>query len=86
MGLILGMNTLDGGDGSSRISGTYDLRYVSNRWQMSASEVERAGTVFASEPYACAVLDWRFSPTLTSSRYSAAQAAGIAGPSTTEAM
>ncbi len=77
MGLILGMNTLDGGDGSSRISGTYDLRYVSTRWQMSASEVERAGTVFASEPYACAVLDWRFSPTLTSSSYSAAQAAGI---------
>jgi hypothetical protein len=77
MGLILGMNTLDGGDGSSRIPGTYDLRYVSNRWQMSASEVERAGTVFASEPYACAVLDWRFSPTLSSSSYSASQAAGI---------
>jgi hypothetical protein len=77
MGLILGMNTLDGGDGSSRIPGTYDLRYVSSRWQMSASEVERAGTVFASEPYACAVLDWRFSPTLTSSSYSPSQAAGI---------
>jgi hypothetical protein len=77
MGLILGMNTLDGGDGSSGIAGTYDLRVVSNRWQMSASEVERAGTAFAKEPYVCAVLDWRYSPTMTSSSYTAAQAAGI---------
>ncbi len=75
MGLIIGMNTLDGGDGSSRIPGTYNLNTVSNRWQMSAAEVERAGTVFAKEPYVCAVLDWRFSPTVTSSNYSASQAA-----------
>ena len=77
MGLIMGMNTLDGGDGSSRISGTFDLRTVSTRWQMSAAEVERAGTVFAKEPYVCAVLDWRYSPTLTSSRYTAEQADAI---------
>ena len=77
MGLILGMNTLDGGDGSSRIAGTYDLRYVSTRWQMSANEVERAGTAFAKDPYVCAVLDWRYSPTIASSNWTAAQAAGI---------
>lgn len=77
MGLILGMNTLDGGDGSSRIPGTYDLSTVSTRWQMSAAEVERAGTVFAKEPYVCAVLNWRYSPTLTSSKYTSAQAAAI---------
>jgi hypothetical protein len=77
VGLILGMNTLDGGDGSSGIAGTYDLRTVSNRWQMSAKEVEQAGSVFAAEPYVCAVLDWRYSPTITSSGYTAAQAAGI---------
>ncbi len=77
MGLIIGMNTLDGGDGSSRIPGTYNLNIVSNRWQMSAAEVERAGMVFAKEPYVCAVLDWRYSPTLTSSNYPASQAAGI---------
>ena len=77
MGLIMGMNTLDGGDGSSRISGTFDLRTVSTRWQMSAAEVERAGTAFAGDSNVCAVLNWRYSPTATSSRYTTAQASGI---------
>jgi hypothetical protein len=77
MGVIMGMNALDGGDGSSRIPGTYDLRIVSTRWQMSAAEVERAGTVFAKEPYVCAVIDWRYSPTFTVSRFTAAQQAAI---------
>jgi len=77
MGLILGMNTLDGGDGSSRIPGTYNLSTVSNRWQMSAAEVQHAGTVFAKEPYVCAVLDWRYSLTLTSSTFTSAQEAAV---------
>jgi hypothetical protein len=77
MGLILGMNTLDGGDGSSRIPGTFNLTTVSNRWQMSAAEVQHAGTVFAKETYVCAVLDWRYSPTLTSSTFTSSQADGV---------
>src|SRR5262249_17568807 len=77
MGLILGMNTLDGGDGSSGISGTFNLSTTTNRWQMSATEVQHAGTVFAKEPYVCAVLDWRYSPTLSSSSYTTSQQAAI---------
>ena len=79
MGLIMGMNTLDGGDGSSKISGTFNLKTVKTRWQMSAAEVEHAGTVFAKEPYVCAVLDWRFSSTMETGRYTSAQFAGIKG-------
>jgi hypothetical protein len=75
MGLIMGMNTLDGGDGSSGIPGTYNLATVTTRWQMSAAEVQHAGTVFAKETYVCAVLDWRYSPTLTSSTFTSTQEA-----------
>jgi hypothetical protein len=57
MGLVFGMNLLDGGDGSSGIAGT-----LSDRWQMSPEEVVRVGTVFASTPYACALLSWRYEP------------------------
>ncbi len=35
------------------------------------------GNGVRQEPYVCAVLDWRFSPTLTSSNYTSAQAAAI---------
>jgi hypothetical protein len=77
MGLILGMNTLDGGDGSSGIPGTYNLTTVTNRWQMSAAEVQHAGTVFAKEAYVCAVLDWRYSLTLTSSTFTSAQETAV---------
>ena len=77
LGLIIGMNTLDGGDGSSGLPGTFDLSTVSNRWQMSAAELEHAGTVFAKEPYVCAVLDWRYSVTLASTRYTDAQQLAI---------
>jgi hypothetical protein len=77
MGLVMGLNALDGGDGSSGIPGTFDLSVVSTRWQMSAAEVERAGTVFAKEPYVCAVIDWRYSPNFILSRFTAAQQAAI---------
>lgn len=76
--LVLGINALDGGDGSSGIAGTYDLRTVSTRWQMSAAEVERVGTAFVSGGYACAVIAWRWSPDYPADSYlTAAQLAGI---------
>jgi hypothetical protein len=56
LGLILGMNVLNGGDGSSGIVGT-----SLTKWQMSAAEVDSIGRLFAAEPYACAVLNWRYS-------------------------
>jgi hypothetical protein len=77
MGVIMGLNALDGGDGSSGLPGTFDLSTVSTRWQMSAAEVERAGTVFAKEPYVCAVIDWRYSPNFVLSRFTAEQQAAI---------
>jgi hypothetical protein len=55
LGLIMGMNLLNGGDGSSGEPGNR-----SERWEMSAAEVVRVGTVLAQTPYACAVLSWRY--------------------------
>ena len=82
MGLVLGMNTLDGGSGSSGIAGTFKDATTSlvNRWQMSAAEVERVGSVFAASTYNCAILNWRWSPDyptvsdLTSTQLSAIRA------------
>ena len=56
LGLIFGMNYLDGGDGSSGIPGTEEHP---EWWQMSAAEVAHVGTVLAAAPYACALLSWR---------------------------
>jgi hypothetical protein len=53
LGLVFGMNLLSGGDGSSRI------RVRARRWQMTAAEVKRVGTVLAAAPYACAMLSWQ---------------------------
>jgi hypothetical protein len=57
LGLVLGMNVLNGGDGSSGIAGA-----SLTKWQMSAGEVDSIGRLFAAEPYACAVINWRYSP------------------------
>jgi hypothetical protein len=59
LGLIFGMNYLDGGDGSSGIRGTPDHP---EWWQMSAAEVVNVGTVLAQAPYSCAFLSWRYEP------------------------
>lgn len=63
LGLIFGMNYLNGGDGSSGIPGT-DLH--PELWQMSASELAHVGTVLAGAPYACALLSWRHHATFKS--------------------
>ena len=55
LGLVLGLNVLDGGDGTSRWKGT-----KSKYWAMSPTEVGRYGSVLASEPYACALLLWKY--------------------------
>jgi hypothetical protein len=55
LGLIFGLNLLDGGDGSSGITGTEP-----GWWQMSPPELTHAGTVLAGAPYACALLSWRY--------------------------
>ncbi|MBA3260134.1 MAG: hypothetical protein H0T68_11800 [Gemmatimonadales bacterium] len=59
LGLIFGMNYLDGGDGSSGIRGTSEHP---EWWQMSAAEVLNVGTTLAQAPYSCALLSWRYEP------------------------
>jgi hypothetical protein len=58
LGLIFGMNYLDGGDGSSGIPGVS----ADGWWQMSAQEMVTVGTLLASAPYACGFLSWRHEP------------------------
>jgi hypothetical protein len=59
LGLIVGLNQLNGGDGSSGVPGTPDHP---DRWQMSAAELTRVGTVLAETPYVCAFVSWRYDP------------------------
>ncbi len=77
LGLVFGMNYLDGGNGSSRVNGTYakDPNLSDNvhcvkggcyRYAMSASEVKASGTVFAQSSYACAVISWKYNETFLS--------------------
>jgi hypothetical protein len=57
LGLIMGVNQLNGGDGSSGVHGTPDHP---DRWQMSAAELTRIGTLLVETPYACAFMSWRY--------------------------
>jgi len=78
LGLVFGLNYLDGGDGTSRIQGTYapdpnlsDTKYCESggkcyRYAMSATEVRRVGKVFAAAAYGCAVLNWPYNTTFLS--------------------
>jgi hypothetical protein len=54
LGLIFGLNVLDGGDGSSGIPGTRQAH-----WRMTGAELQQAGLVLAETPYACALFIWR---------------------------
>ena len=60
LGLVLGLNVLDGGDGSSGWRGT-----KSKYWAMSAAEVSKYGSVLAAEPNGCALLLWKYDRTDT---------------------
>ena len=55
LGLVVGLNVLDGGDGSSGLEGT-KIKYAA----MSAAEVMHYGTVLLREPGACALLLWKY--------------------------
>jgi hypothetical protein len=63
LGLIFGMNYLDGGDGSSGIRGTVPTR---EWWEMSTAELVHVGTLLAGAPYSCAFLSWRYEPSFES--------------------
>ena len=55
LGLVVGLNVLAGGDGSSGLAGT-EPRYSA----MSADEVMHYGSVLLREPGACALLLWKY--------------------------
>ncbi|HKU62784.1 MAG TPA: hypothetical protein VJQ44_16310 [Gemmatimonadales bacterium] len=57
LGLIVGINQLNAGDGSSGVPGTTDNP---RHWQMSAAELLHVGTLLAETPYACAFVSWRY--------------------------
>jgi hypothetical protein len=61
LGLVFGLNYLNGGDGSSGIRGS-----MRTRWEMSAREVKNVGAVLAQASYACALLSWQYSSTFIS--------------------
>jgi hypothetical protein len=56
LGLVAGLNVLDGGDGSSGIKGTQP-----RTWAMSAAELNRYGSALLAQTYVCAFSMWRYS-------------------------
>jgi hypothetical protein len=57
LGLVVSMNVLDGGNGSSGIPG-----YSAGKWKMSATEVRNYGTALLNQTYACGFLTWMWDP------------------------
>jgi hypothetical protein len=55
IGIMAGMNVLDGGNGSSRIRG-----WLSYRWAMSAAEIKSYGTAILAQPYVCGFIAWTY--------------------------
>lgn len=54
LGLLVGMNVMDGGNGSSRIAGVTKGKYA-----MSATELRSYGTALLNQSYACAFYMWQ---------------------------
>jgi hypothetical protein len=55
LGLIVGINILDGGNGSSGVRG-----WTRGLWAMSASEIRNYGTVMLNQSYACGFFNWSY--------------------------
>ena len=55
LGLVAGLNVLDGGDGSSGIRGTQP-----RTWAMSAAELRKYGSALLSQSHVCAFSMWRY--------------------------
>jgi hypothetical protein len=75
LGLVFGLNYLDGGDGTSHINGTYakdpnlsDNVYCRSpggcyRYAMTSTEVRNVGSVLAAASYGCALISWQYNTT-----------------------
>jgi hypothetical protein len=58
LGLVTGLNVLNGGTSASGIPGT-----KTGKWAMSASQVQNYGTALLNQPYTCGFLMWMYSST-----------------------
>jgi hypothetical protein len=58
LGLIAGLNVLDGGNGSSGIRGT-----LPKKWTMSATELRSYGSAILAQSHVCAFFMWRYQAT-----------------------
>ncbi|MGH7580052.1 MAG: hypothetical protein ACREM9_07770 [Gemmatimonadales bacterium] len=54
LGLVVGLNVINGGNGSSRIRGSR-----SGKWSMSGSEIRNYGTAMLGQSLACAFFSWQ---------------------------
>jgi hypothetical protein len=57
LGLMMGLNVLNGGDGSSGLRGS------GSQWQMSADELRSYGTTLLNQSYACGFMMWEYNAT-----------------------
>jgi hypothetical protein len=57
LGLMVGMNVLDGGNGTSKIPG-----WSSGKWKMSATEIRNYGLPLLSNSYVCGFIQWMWDP------------------------
>jgi hypothetical protein len=55
LGVMTGMNALDGGNGSSGIRG-----WTNTKWAMSATEITNYGNALLSQSYVCGFLVWTY--------------------------
>jgi hypothetical protein len=57
LGLVVGLNVINGGNGSSKIRGTR-----SGKWSMSASEIRNYGSAMLGQSLACGFFNWTHDP------------------------
>ena len=55
LGLVIGLNILDGGNGSSGVAG-----WSRGKYAMSASEIRNYGTALLAQSYACGFFNWTY--------------------------
>jgi hypothetical protein len=55
LGLLIGLNILDGGNGSSGVRG-----WSRGKWAMTASEIRNYGSALLSQSYACGFFNWTY--------------------------
>jgi hypothetical protein len=55
LGLAVGMNVLDGGNGSSKVAG-----WTKGKYKMSATEVKNYGTALLNQSYSCSFFNWTY--------------------------